>query len=84
MVHRRHVANEGDGPRGEARFKARPALVVTDADADGTFVTAGNTFTTDLTSGINGGVSTGTYTVSGKTVTLYFSIANVALVLVKQ
>ena len=52
--------------------------------ASGTFVTAGNTFTTDLTCGINGGVSTGTYTVSGKTVTLYFSIANVALVLVKQ
>ena len=39
IIHINFPMDEGDGPRGEARFKARPALVVTDADADGTFVT---------------------------------------------
>ena len=39
IVHINFPMDEGDGPQGESRFKARPALVVTDADAHGTFVT---------------------------------------------
>ncbi len=39
IVHINFPMDEGDGPHGEARFKARPALAVTDADANGTFVT---------------------------------------------
>ncbi len=39
IIHINFPMDEGDGPQGEARFKARPALAVTDSDAHGTFVT---------------------------------------------
>lgn len=52
----------------------------------GTFVTSGKTFTLDLLCGDNAGTTTGSYTVSGKTVTLYGTGSNptIAIVLVKQ
>jgi hypothetical protein len=54
--------------------------------ASGTFVTAGKTFTMDIMCGDNAGTTTGSYTVSGKTLTLYSTGANpsIAIVLVKQ
>ena len=39
IVHINFPFAEGDTPMGVPRFKARPALVVTDADANGDFVT---------------------------------------------
>jgi len=39
IIHINFPMDEGDGPHGQARFKARPALAITDADANGTFVT---------------------------------------------
>jgi hypothetical protein len=52
----------------------------------GTFVTSGKTFTLDLLCGDNAGTTTGSYTVSGKTLTLYSTGADpsIATVLVKQ
>ncbi len=39
IVHLNFPMAEGDASSGAARFKARPALVVTDADLNGDFVT---------------------------------------------
>ena len=39
IIHINFPFTEGDTPLGAPRFKARPALVVTDADANGDFVT---------------------------------------------
>ncbi len=39
IVHVNFPMAEGDSPLGTGRFKARPALVVTDADSQGDFVT---------------------------------------------
>lgn len=39
IVHINFPFTEGDTPLGAPRFKARPALVVTDADANGDFMT---------------------------------------------
>jgi hypothetical protein len=52
---------------------------------NGTFVTSAKTFTIDVEcGGDDPGITEGSYTVSGKTLTLYIAGGNIELVLAKQ
>ena len=61
-----------------------PGMPAQTFGANGTFVTSAKTFTMDVVCGDNPGISEGSYTVSGKTLALYFPDANLEFVLTKQ
>ena len=61
-----------------------PGMPAQTTGINGTFVTSAKTFTLDEACSDNPGITEGSYTVSGKTLTLYLTSGNVAIVLTKQ
>ena len=68
----------------QSTTQTTPGMPAQTTGMNGTFVTSAKTFTLDVVCGDNPGSTAGGYTVSGKTLALYFPSANLELVLTKQ